>query len=226
MREAIARKQWKRSRASFEYLQARNDTIVPLSKLLNTTRDALMPPLPGGQTMSALHQQHRISAFARIEEFLWAFMIVATALVVVRTLIVIYLAYRFRRSPPVDFAEPASVVIAAYNEGKVIAATLHSLLKTDYQGELDVIVVDDGSRDDTAAEVEKIAATDARVRLIRQENHGKARALATRNGRGQARNSSFSSMRIRIVSGRPFRDYVEPFSDSRHRRSIWPCQSR
>ena len=35
-----------------EYLQARNDTIVPLSKLLNTTRDALMPPLPGGQTMS------------------------------------------------------------------------------------------------------------------------------------------------------------------------------
>src|SRR5438270_12629983 len=110
-------------------------------------------------------------------EFLWAFMIVATALVVVRTLIVIYLAYRFRRSSPIDLAEPASVVIAAYNEGKVIAATLQSLLKTDYQGELEIIVIDDGSGDDTAAEVERIAATDPRVRLVRQDNRGKARAL-------------------------------------------------
>src|SRR5438046_12349 len=104
-------------------------------------------------------------------------MVVATALVVIRTLIVIYLAYRFRRSSPIDFAQPASVVIAAYNEGKVIAGTLLSLLKTNYQGELEVIVIDDGSGDDTAVEVEKITATDARVRLIRQDNRGKARAL-------------------------------------------------
>jgi cellulose synthase/poly-beta-1,6-N-acetylglucosamine synthase-like glycosyltransferase/peptidoglycan/xylan/chitin deacetylase (PgdA/CDA1 family)/spore germination protein YaaH len=160
-----------------EYLQARNDTIVPLSKLLNTTRDALMPPLPGGQTMSHYISSTGFRIMHALQEFLWAFMIVATALVVVRTLIVIYLAYRFRRSPPMDFAEPASVVIAAYNEGKVIAATLQSLLKTDYQGELEVIVIDDGSGDDTSAEVEKIGVIDSRVRLIRQDNRGKARAL-------------------------------------------------
>ena len=169
-----------------EYLQARNDTIVPLSKLLNTTRDALMPPLPGGQSMSHYISSTGFRVLHAIEEFLWAFMIVATALVLVRTLIVIYLAYRFRSSPPVDFAEPASIVIAAYNEGKVIHATLQSLLKTDYQGELDVVVVDDGSRDDTAIEVEKVAATDGRVRLIRQQNHGKARAL--QRGIAAARN--------------------------------------
>ena len=169
-----------------EYLQARNDTIVPLSKLLNTTRDALMPPLPGGQTMSHYISSTGFRVLHAVEEFLWAFMIVATALVLVRTLIVIYLAYRFRSSPPVDFAEPVSIVIAAYNEGKVIHATLQSLLKTDYQGELDVVVVDDGSRDDTAIEVEKVAATDGRVRLIRQQNHGKARAL--QRGIAAARN--------------------------------------
>ena len=169
-----------------EYLQARNDTIVPLSKLLNTTRDALMPPLPGGQTMSHYISSTGFRVLHAVEEFLWAFMVVATALVLVRTLIVIYLAYRFRSSPPVDFAEPVSIVIAAYNEGKVIHATLQSLLKTDYQGELDVVVVDDGSRDDTAIEVEKVAATDGRVRLIRQQNHGKARAL--QRGIAAARN--------------------------------------
>ena len=169
-----------------EYLQARNDTIVPLSKLLNTTRDALMPPLPGGQTMSHYISSTGFRVLHAVEEFLWAFMVVATALVLVRTLIVIYLAYRFRSSPPVDFAEPVSIVIAAYNEGKVIHATLQSLLKADYQGELDVVVVDDGSRDDTAIEVEKVAATDGRVRLIRQQNHGKARAL--QRGIAAARN--------------------------------------
>src|SRR5206468_7835439 len=122
-----------------------------------------------------------------IEEFLWAFMIVATALVVARTLVVIWLAYRFRRGPRTDFAEPVSVVMAAYNEEKVIAETLRTLLATDYKGEIEVVIVDDGSRDQTAAEVGRIARGESRVRLLQQRNHGKARALqrglaAARNG--------------------------------------------
>src|SRR4029434_5003082 len=104
-------------------------------------------------------------------------MIVATALVVVRTLVVIWLAYRFKRGPKTDFAEPISVVIAAYNEAKLIADTLRTLLDTYYKGEIEVVVVDDGSHDQTAAEVERIANTDPRVRLLQQENRGKARAL-------------------------------------------------
>ena len=40
--------------------------------------------------------------FHATEEFLWAFMIVATALIVLRTLIVIYLAARFRSSARAD----------------------------------------------------------------------------------------------------------------------------
>src|SRR3977135_138902 len=42
---------------------------------------------------------------------------------------------------------------------------------------MEVIVVDDGSTDRTAAEVEIIANSDPRVRLLRQPNRGKARAL-------------------------------------------------
>ena len=159
-----------------DWLQTRGDTIVPLSTLLGTTRDALMPPLPGGQNMSHYISSTGFRVFHAFEEFLWAFMIVATALVVIRTLVVIYLAYRFRRLPQVNFAESATVIIAAYNEGKVIAGTLRSLLKTDYTGDLEVIVVDDGSRDDTSSQVEKTALDEERVRLIRQENRGKARA--------------------------------------------------
>jgi peptidoglycan-N-acetylglucosamine deacetylase len=161
-----------------DWLHARGDTVVSLSTLLGTTRDAVMPPLPpGNQSLSRLVSSTGFRIFHAIEEFLWAFMIVATALVVIRTLIVIWLAYRFRRSPRASVAMPVSVVIAAYNEEKVIAETLRALLSTDHKGDVEVIVVDDGSADQTAAEVERVAKSDSRVRLLQQENRGKARAL-------------------------------------------------
>jgi peptidoglycan-N-acetylglucosamine deacetylase len=161
-----------------EWLHTRGDSVVPLSTLLGTTRDAVMPPLQeNGQSLTRLVSSTGFRVFHGIEEFLWAFMIVATALVVARTLVVIWLAYRFRRGPKVEFTEPISVVVAAYNEAKVIAETLRALLATDYKGQIEVIVVDDGSRDETAAEVERIAQVDPRVRLLQQENRGKALAL-------------------------------------------------
>jgi cellulose synthase/poly-beta-1,6-N-acetylglucosamine synthase-like glycosyltransferase len=160
------------------WLHTRGDTVVPLSTLLGTTRDAVMPVLAeGGQPFARVVSSTGFRIYHAIEEFLWAFMIVATALVVIRTLVVVWLAYRFRRRPQVEFAEPVTVVIAAYNEGKVIANTLQALLATDYKGDVEVIVVDDGSRDETAAQVQRIAAVDSRVRLLQQPNHGKARAL-------------------------------------------------
>ncbi|PYL69562.1 MAG: glycosyl transferase family 2, partial [Verrucomicrobia bacterium] len=171
-----------------DWLHTRGDTIVPLSTLLGTTRDAVMPPVQGNaQSLTRLVSSTGFRVYHSIEQFLWAFMIVATALVVIRTLIVVCLAYRFRRGPKTDFAEPISVVMAAYNEEKVIAETLRTLLATDYNGEIEVVVVDDGSRDQTAAEVEHVAASEPRIRLLRQENYGKARALqrglaAARNG--------------------------------------------
>jgi cellulose synthase/poly-beta-1,6-N-acetylglucosamine synthase-like glycosyltransferase/peptidoglycan/xylan/chitin deacetylase (PgdA/CDA1 family)/spore germination protein YaaH len=161
-----------------DWLHTRGDTIVPLSTLLGTTRDAVMPPLQGnGQSLTRIVSSTGFRVYHSIEEFLWAFMIVATALVVVRTLIVIWLAARFRRPPRTNFAESISVVIAAYNEEKLIAETLRTLFDTDYKGEIEVVVVDDGSTDQTAAEIERIARNESRIRLFQQENRGKARAL-------------------------------------------------
>lgn len=83
-----------------------------------------------------------------------------------------------------DLAEPSlqpcepglvSVIIAACNAGPYIEATLASALKQTWTN-LEVIVVDDGSTDDTAQRVANIAATDRRVRLFRQRNRGVAAA--------------------------------------------------
>jgi len=122
-------------------------------------------------------------AWRWLVETLWTFMLIATALVVVRSLMLAWLALRqqraARRRPPVPMQTwPAvSVLIAAYNEGKVIANTLRSVLECDYAGELEVMVVDDGSTDETSKECERIAVDDPRLRVISQANAGKSVAL-------------------------------------------------
>jgi cellulose synthase/poly-beta-1,6-N-acetylglucosamine synthase-like glycosyltransferase len=161
-----------------EWLHTRGDTVVPLSTLLGTTRDAVMPPLTGAsQPVARIVSSTGFRIYHATEEFFWAFMIVATGLVVVRTLVVIWLASRFRGKARADFAEPISIVMAAYNEGRVIAETLRALLASDYKGEIEVIVVDDGSRDETASQIKDVAHVDPRIRVLQQENRGKARAL-------------------------------------------------
>src|SRR5207253_1703920 len=74
------------------------------------------------------------------------------------------------------FHPPVSVVIAAFNEEKVIARTIEAVLANGYEP-LDIVIVDDGSRDGTAAEVERRFGHLPNVQVIRQENAGKAAAL-------------------------------------------------
>ena len=175
-----------------DWLHKRGDTVVPLSTLLGTTRDAVMPPLQGnGRTLTRFVSSTGFRIYHSIEEFLWAFMIVATALVVARTLIVIWLAYRFRRGPKTDFAEPVSVVIAAYNEAKVIAETLRTLLATDYKGEIEVVVVDDGSHDQTAAEVERVARNEPRGQIVAPGKSRESPRVATWTRRRAPRHHCF-----------------------------------
>ena len=61
---------------------------------------------------------------------------------------------------------PISVIIPARNESATIETVVRSILASTYRP-LEILVVDDRSTDDTAARVERLAADDARVRLIR-----------------------------------------------------------
>ena len=69
-----------------------------------------------------------------------------------------------------------SVVIPAYNSGRTIRATVESALDQTV-GDLEVIVVDDGSQDETVPVVKAIE--DPRVRLVRRPNGGAAAARNT-----------------------------------------------
>lgn len=81
--------------------------------------------------------------------------------------------------PPQDESELpfVSIVVAAYREEAVIGSTLDVLMALDYP-DYEVVVVDDGSPDRTAAIVRARLATDRRLRLIeKRTNEGKAMAL-------------------------------------------------
>jgi len=169
-----------------DYLRRRGDHLVGLHSLIGVPMESLMPPIPSSDPQQELFIAHNgFYLMHLVEEFGWAFMIVTTALLVVRMIVLLALAIRHRTrgqlvsSCPAGAPEPVSVLIAAYNEEKVIGATLASVLAADYKGDIEVIVVDDGSTDATASLVAQAALKDHRVKLIRQENGGKAGALNT-----------------------------------------------
>ena len=66
-----------------------------------------------------------------------------------------------------------SVIIPTYNRAHVLPRAIESVLKQTYT-ELELIVVDDASTDDTAAVM--TAITDPRVRYVRKEHGGAAAA--------------------------------------------------
>lgn len=79
-----------------------------------------------------------------------------------------------------------SVVIPAYNAEAFIAQTLNSVLSQTYRN-IEVLVVDDGSKDRTAEIVESVAQSDYRVILLKQSNAGvaAARNLAIQKSSGE-----------------------------------------
>lgn len=64
-----------------------------------------------------------------------------------------------------------SVVIPLYNKEHSVSATLHSVTSQTYT-DFEVLVINDGSTDNSAQMVEKVALADSRIKLINKPNGG------------------------------------------------------
>jgi glycosyltransferase involved in cell wall biosynthesis len=71
-------------------------------------------------------------------------------------------------------APEVSVIVPAYNSGRFITATIESALQQSFEA-LEVIVIDDGSSDDTLARLARF--DDPRLRVIEQAHQGAPAAL-------------------------------------------------
>lgn len=71
-----------------------------------------------------------------------------------------------------------SVVVPMYNAERFIAKCLEHLIHQTYKN-LEIIIVDDGSKDSSVAICNKYAANDKRIKIISQKNAGPSVALNT-----------------------------------------------
>jgi len=81
---------------------------------------------------------------------------------------------RFARNK--NYKPLVSVIISAYNEEKVLEATVHSILGSNYRN-LEIVIVDDGSKDNTANVAFALEKRYKRVRAFTKKNGGKSSGL-------------------------------------------------
>lgn len=91
-----------------------------------------------------------------------------------------------------------SVIVPAYNAGLYLKQCVDSVLNQTYE-DFEVIIIDDGSIDNTLEIARKLAEKDSRVKLVHQENKG----LAT------ARNSGLEKMKGDYVFFLDADDWIE-----------------
>ena len=163
-------------------IRARGDRLVTVGELAGMTPQQVMPPT--SRTGLDLAVDRLGFDFFRCTQALMTFLFVAAIFLGVARLVFLAslaLAHRFwTHDEPADLDAGAgplvSVLIPCFNEEKVIAASVARILQSDWKN-LEVLVLDDGSKDRTAQQVRDHFADDPRVTLLSFENGGKARAV-------------------------------------------------
>jgi cellulose synthase/poly-beta-1,6-N-acetylglucosamine synthase-like glycosyltransferase/peptidoglycan/xylan/chitin deacetylase (PgdA/CDA1 family) len=161
-------------------LRAHGYELVPLSQLLGKSRDQVMPHLP--LTISLYADRAVFLTISYVAQFLYYCFLGAIVLGIARLLALAGLAlWKRAQGPgtplPVEGAPPVvTVLIPAFNEEKVIVTTIERILASDYAN-LDVLVIDDGSKDHTAYITRSHFRDESRVSVLSIPNGGKANAL-------------------------------------------------
>jgi cellulose synthase/poly-beta-1,6-N-acetylglucosamine synthase-like glycosyltransferase/spore germination protein YaaH/peptidoglycan/xylan/chitin deacetylase (PgdA/CDA1 family) len=170
-------------------LRAHGYRLVTIDQLAGMKREDALPPT-SRSSFSLFLDRIGFGFFRYVDDLLRGLFTVAIILGLLRLLFLAVFALVQRAREP--GREPAmldprtgpliTVLIPCFNEEKVIVQSVSRILASDWRN-LEVIVLDDGSRDATAAVVRKAFAGEPRVELMSFDNGGKARAL----NRGLAR---------------------------------------
>ncbi|WP_030441656.1 bifunctional polysaccharide deacetylase/glycosyltransferase family 2 protein [Actinoplanes subtropicus] len=164
-----------------------NQTIAERNKVKGAQQVPLLaenPPAPRSDIWRGAAVIYTVRAADGMLWLIAGLFLVVGALTIGRTALLLLLAGRHarqRRKPGWSWGEevidPVSVIVPAYNEKEGIEAAVRSLAGGDHPGGIEVVVVDDGSTDGTAAIVERMALPN--VRVVRVPNGGKPNALNT-----------------------------------------------
>jgi len=163
-------------------LRGRGYELATVSRLLGRTRDEVMPPLPeAGQVPAAVNRlafKFIAVAISALKVLFTLGLVLGLARLLFIGLLAVGDAWRKRHAVFFErYKPPVAVIVPAYNEEKVVAMTIASLLESDYPGPLEIIVVDDGSKDQTFERAREAFGSHPRVRVFSKPNGGKPSAL-------------------------------------------------
>jgi peptidoglycan-N-acetylglucosamine deacetylase len=163
-------------------LRLRGFTFAPVSELLGRSRDEIMPPVVGFSQVPASVNRVAFGLVTKAVNTIRVLFTLGIILGLARLLFIGALAVvdarRKRRMYFLESAKPAvAVIVPAFNEEKVIAQTIASLLASDYPQPFEIIVVDDGSKDKTFERAMAEFGDNPRVQIFKKPNGGKSAAL-------------------------------------------------
>lgn len=161
-------------------LKAAGYKFVTVSQLLNTRRDVVMAPAEKSDPF-LLYDKVFFRFVGSMHNAVEYIFYITVTLGILKLLFLSLLSLRQKRRYSKlkhdDSYRPfVSVLIPCYNEAKVICETVKSVLRSNYEG-FEVIVIDDGSTDNSYELVSSSFRDDARVTCFTKENGGKSRAL-------------------------------------------------
>jgi peptidoglycan-N-acetylglucosamine deacetylase len=163
-----------------DQLEAKGYKFVTVSALLGQTRAEVMPPMSAEEHLLAWADSFIFNFFHWLRLGIAFIFVTGILLVSGRALIIglLALAEKLRPAPREhpEYRPEITVLIPAYNEADVIRDTVRAALDSDYDN-LEILVIDDGSTDQTSELVLESFGRDPRVRLLRQANYGKSAAL-------------------------------------------------
>ena len=163
-------------------LRAKGYRFVPVAELAGLSAATVNPAISPAERLAVEADAGVFEGLNFAEKALRTLFATAIVLGLGRALMLSLLAWRARRAekraapPPAAWQGLVSVLIPAFNEAKVIESSVRRVLAST-GAEIEVIVLDDGSKDETSAIVRRAFGDDPRVRLLTLINGGKARAL-------------------------------------------------
>ncbi len=164
-------------------LRARGYQFATVGDLADMTSEEAMPVADRG-SLDLMLDRMAFFLMRNIEAGVQIMLITAIVLGVARLVFlgVMSLVHRFRTTkltpPEIDPATGplVSVLIPCFNEEKVIVQSVRRILDSHWT-HLEILVLDDGSKDATSQVVRDAYGEEPRVRLLQFENGGKASAL-------------------------------------------------
>jgi cellulose synthase/poly-beta-1,6-N-acetylglucosamine synthase-like glycosyltransferase/spore germination protein YaaH/peptidoglycan/xylan/chitin deacetylase (PgdA/CDA1 family) len=169
--------------ALIDALRAGGYRLVTVDQLAGMSRIDALPPT-SRSSVSLLLDRLGFGFFRYVNDLMQGLFTVAIVLGLARLafLATLSLWHRYReasREPKLLDPETGpliSVLIPCFNEEKVIVQSVTRILASHWR-RLEILVLDDGSKDGTSKVVREAFADEPRVKLLTFENGGKARAL-------------------------------------------------